>query len=183
MHSDSLWSGPIVLDASAIFNLLGCKKPIDVLQALGVLCIIEERTMAEIIRHPIPGLCHKEVISSLVEKKHVEIYRMSADEYELYLSLVSGKPTECLDDGESAAIAVAVTQKKTVILDDGKARRVFGARFSSASLASSLKLFLAAAERAGWNAGQIHELIQAARLNARMSIMKEEQSLFKNTQL
>jgi predicted nucleic acid-binding protein len=170
--------GPLVLDSSAIFNLLGCGKPVEVVQALGVSCLIEERTLAEIKRHPVSGMCHKEVLSALMQKAKVETYRMSAEEYDLYLTLVSGKPSECLGDGESAAIAAAVFQKRAVILDDGKARRIHGSRFATTPVASSLRMFLAAGKLQRWKTEHIRELIYAAQLNARMNIVKSEAGLF-----
>lgn len=174
---------PLVLDASAVFNLLGSTQPVEVVQALGVDCCIEERTLKEIKRHPIAGLCHKEALDGLYRAAGVRICRMSDDEYKLYLSLVSGAPSECLDDGESAAIAYAVSQKQAIILDDGKARRVLQRRFPSTFAASSLRMFLVAGERAGWGTEKLKKLIQAARVNARMNIVKGEETLFTNLQI
>lgn len=175
---DTFPAGPLVLDASTIFNLLGCGKPVEVVQALQVPCLIEEHTLKEIKRHPIPGLCHKEVLSSLVGNGSVSTYRMSLEAYELYLSLISGKPSECLDDGESAAIATAVSLGYGVMLDDGKARRVHRSRFPATSFASSLRLFLTAGQRSGWNYEDVHRLIFAARANARMNIVTDDKALF-----
>lgn len=171
-------SSPLVLDASAVFNLLGSTRPVEVVQALGVDCYIEERTLKEIKRHPIAGLCHKEALASLQGFAGLRICRMSDKEYSIYLELVSGVPSDCLDDGESAAIAYAVEQNKFVILDDGKARRVLRARFPTTSAMSSLQMFMAAGVRAGWEDKKVEELVQAARRNARMNIVKGQELLF-----
>ncbi|MDB5855083.1 MAG: hypothetical protein JWR22_3124 [Herminiimonas sp.] len=171
-------TGPLVLDASAIFNILGCEKSIEVVRALRVACVIEERTLAEIKRHPIPGFCHEEALFTLTEQAGVQIYRMSSAEYDLYLSLVAGPSSDCLDDGESAAIATAVSKNFAVILDDGKARRVHRGRFPGVPFASSLRLFLAAGSRADWDEDETRDLIAAARMNARMNVVKGEEPLF-----
>jgi predicted nucleic acid-binding protein len=181
--SNDFPDGPLVLDASAIFNLLGCKRPADVLSALAVPCLIEERTLAEIKRHPIPGSCHNEVLSPLLSMGQVRIHRMSAREYDTYLGLVDGKPSESLDDGESAAIAVAASLKHAVILDDGKARRIHLSRFPTIPFASSLRLFIVAGTRSGWPTEQLRELVHAARTNARMNVVKGEEALLSSLEL
>lgn len=176
--SKTIPSGPLVLDASVVFNLLGCQRPDDVLRSIGEVFFIEERTLAEIKRHPIKGMCHKEVLERLVIDGLVRKHRMTPSEYDLYLNLVTGKPAECLDDGESAAIAVAVSLNYTVILDDGKARRIQRERFPSTQVISSLGLFLVAGERGNWSRIDIRNLVVEARTNARMNIVKGEEKLF-----
>jgi predicted nucleic acid-binding protein len=178
--SDAFPNGPLVLDASVVFNLLACRRPDDVLRAIGENSVIEERTLAEIKRHPIEGICHKEVLERLIGEGLVRKHRMASQEYALYLSLVTGNPAECLDDGESAAIAVAVTSNYTVVLDDGKARRIHRERFPSTQVVSSLGLFIAAGERGNWSRIDIRNLVANARTNARMNIVKGEEELFAN---
>jgi len=170
--------GPLILDASVIFNLLGCERPNEVLSALDVDCFIEQRTLAEIKRHPIEGASHKKALSSLQEGGHIHIHRMSTAEYEVYLRLVSGKPSESLGDGESAAIATSLGTAKPAILDDGKARKICNAHFPHLRFSSSLQLFLTAGARAGWPDEHVRSIIRAARKNARMNIVKGEESLF-----
>lgn len=181
--SETIPSGPLVLDASVVFNLLACERPDDVLRSIGEVFFIEERTLAEIKRHPIEGMCHKEVLERLVIGGLVRNHRMTSSEYDLYLNLVTGKPAECLDDGESAAIAVAVSLNYTVILDDGKARRIQRERFPSTQVISSLGLFLAAGERGNWSKIDIRNLVAKARTNARMNIVKGEEKLFASLEL
>lgn len=176
--SDTIPKGPLVLDASVVFNLLASQRPDDVLRMIGEVFFIEERTLAEIKRHPIEGMCHKEVLARLVGDGLVHKHRMTQPEYDLYLSLVTGKPAECLDDGESAAIAVAVNSNYSVILDDGKARRIHRERFPSTQVVSSLGLFLAAGERGNWSNDDIRNLVANARAKARMNIVKGEEELF-----
>lgn len=180
MHSisDTIPSGPLVLDASVVFNLLACGRPNDVLGAIGEVFIIEERTLAEIKRHPIEGMCHKEVLGRLIKSGFVRAHRMGHAEYDVYLGLVTGKPSDCLDDGESAAIAVAANSGHTIILDDGKARRIRRERFPSIVSISSLGLFLTAGARANWSTAEIREVVNAARENARMNIVKGEEKDF-----
>ncbi|WP_321910227.1 hypothetical protein [Paraburkholderia sp. J11-2] len=103
---------------------------------------------------------------------------MSDVAYETYISLVSGPPTQTLDDGESAAIAVAVDGLGSVVLDDKKARRILSSRFELASPGSSLTLLLAAATRANWTLQELREAITAARIVSRMAVVPDDRSLF-----
>lgn len=180
---DNFPTGPLVLDASVIINLLGSGSPAIILAATGVDCIVVEQTLAEITRHPIPGLCHKEILSALGHDGHIQPHRMSSEEYALYLSMIQGPSSESLGDGESAAIAVAVSTKRQVILDDGKARRIHRARFPSAPVASSLQLFVAAGARNNWPVERIRDMVARAMTNARMNIVKGEESLLARLEL
>ena len=174
---DALSASAVVLDASAVINLLGSGKAEKCLKGLAIPCLIEERTFAEIKRHPIPGLCHVAALDELERNALLSVHRMTRDEYEIYLSLVSGTATKSLDDGESAAIAIAVMRGCAVVLDDRKARRVHRDRFPSVQMSSSLRLFIAAGERAGWPKERIAEYVEAARRTARMNIVKGEEGL------
>lgn len=108
----------------------------------------------------------------------LQLCRMSEQAYDTYLSLVSGAPTESLDDGESAAIAIAVDGFGSVVLDDKKARRILSNRFTESTRGSSLSLFLAAATRANWSMQELRAAITAAREVARMAIVPEERILY-----
>jgi len=176
---DNFPIGPLVLDASVIINLLGSGSPETILAATGVDCIVVEQTLAEITRHPIAGLCHKEILSALGHDGHIQLHRMSSEEYALYLSLIQGASSECLDDGESAAIAVAVSTKQAVILDDGKARRIRRERFPSVPVVSSLQLFVAAGVRSGWPLEQVRGVVASAITTAKMNVVKGEEFLLR----
>ena len=169
--------GSLMLDASAVFNLLGCKEPESVLRALNIAIFIEQRTLAEIKRHPIPGFCHQEICDALFNEGLIQLHRMSSQEYETYLDLVSANPESSLGDGESAAIAVALNEKRIVILDDKKARRITKEKFPSIVQGSSLQMFVEAGSRAGWSSERTLSLIREARGNARMNIINTEQTI------
>ncbi len=117
-------------------------------------------------------------LQPLFEEGYLKLCRMSDVAYETYISLVSGPPTQTLDDGESAAIAVAVDGLGSVVLDDKKARRILSSRFELASPGSSLTLLLAAATRANWTLQELREAITAARIVSRMAVVPDDRSLF-----
>lgn len=174
--SDYLPSGPAVLDASVIINLLGTKEPVAVLDALGHKCLIEQRTLREVCRHPIPGLLVESVLSDLVSRNLLEEVRMTEDEYEVYLSYVSSPLGTRLDGGESAALAVA-GRGACVVIDERKARRRAAATVPNIFVASTLRLVLTSAHRAGWGAARAKSLVEQAIQHSRMAAPKEEAHL------
>jgi predicted nucleic acid-binding protein len=176
--SNEFPTGDVVLDASVVINLLGCKHARIVIVGLGVTCLIEKRTLDEIQRHPVPGLSHTRELEVLIQDGLVCVHRMTMPEYLVYLGLVTGEPVNVLGDGESAAIATAVGTGNAVILDDRKARRICGGNFPSVPIASSLRLFVEAARRGKFDNQFLRDLVSAALVNSRMSIMKDERHIY-----
>ena len=72
---------------------------------------------------------------------------MTRVEYDVYLKLVQGSITSRLDDGESAAIALA-SQGYAVILDENKARGVVSKDYPNIHFCSTFRLLLTAAREA-----------------------------------
>ncbi|WP_229514193.1 hypothetical protein [Paraburkholderia terrae] len=165
------------MDASVLFNLLGTGKPKEVLQAIGVTCWVEQRTAAEVRRMP-GQRTEGAPLQPLFDDGCLKLCRMSDQAYEIYISLVSGLPTDTLDDGESAAIAIAADGFGSVVLDDKKARRILSARFKQSSPASSLTFLLAAATRANWTLDELRAAVTAARTVSRMAVVPDERPLF-----
>jgi predicted nucleic acid-binding protein len=170
---DHLPSGPVILDASAIINLLGTEDMPGVLRALGVHGMVEERTLDEIKRHPIDGQDHRAMFGELMGQGVLTVERMTEAEYETYLDLVSRSLAARLDSGESAAIALT-HRGHAVILDENKARGIVARDFKHVHQTSTLRLLLTAGHRGGWALGRVQELVLAARRNARMGVPREE---------
>lgn len=170
--------GNAVLDASVIINLLGCGEPARVLSALGCPCIVETRTLREIRRHPEPGRSHETVLQDLVSRELLVVVRMTDEEYENYLGYVQGPLASRLDDGESAAMAIA-GRGACLILDDRKARRRVVAELPGVSVRSSLQLMLTGACRGGWKLEEARDCVRMAIQHARMGIPREDASLLK----
>jgi predicted nucleic acid-binding protein len=170
---DHLPAGPVILDASAFINLLGCGNTVALVKKLNAVLLIEQRTLKEINRHPVSSFDHKAVIDELVHIQLLKVERMDAAEYETYLSLVQGSLTAKLDDGESAAIAIA-TRGYPVLLDENKARRHVAARFPSISYCSTLRLLLTIGHRSQLKIQDIQALVLSARSHARMGVPKDD---------
>lgn len=177
LPSSKFPAGPLVLDASVLFNLLGTGRPEEILQAIGVTCWVEQRTAAEVRRTP-GQRTEGAPLQPLFDNGCLKLCRMSDHAYETYISLVSGLSTDTLDDGESAAIAIAVDGFGSVVLDDKKARRILSARFEQVTAGSSLSLLLAAATRANWTLAELRAAVSAARTVSRMAVVPDERPLF-----
>lgn len=175
MLFDYLPLRPLVLDASAIINLLGCGDMPGVLRALNVVCLVEEKTLGEVERHPVPGYDHRPVMSALQKSSALKIERMSGPEYEIYISLVQGNLTGRLDDGESAAIALS-SRGYPVVIDENKARRVLTQQFPGTQFCSTLRLLLTAGQRESWSMEAVQNLVLSARRHARMGVPREERA-------
>lgn len=177
--NDYLPSGLVVLDASVLINLLGCRECVAVLEGLRTKCLMEERTLKEVRKHPIPGFDHVEPLRFLRSSGTLEEVRMTDEEYETYLTFVSGPLGKRLDDGESAALAIS-GRGSSIVIDERKARRraVEDPKVTKGlTVASTLQLMLTSGHRQAWSAQKVQELVSSARQHARMSVPKEESAL------
>jgi predicted nucleic acid-binding protein len=175
--SSNFPTGPLILDASVLFNVLGSGVAEDILRAIDVPCLVEERTAAEVRRMPGERV-ESSPLSPLFDAGYLQLHRMSAEAYETYLSLVSGLPTETLDDGESAAIALSTGGLGAVVLDDKKARRILSSRFAGVASATSLSFMVEAARRAGWGEQKLRGAITLARTVSRMAVLHHERAMY-----
>jgi predicted nucleic acid-binding protein len=174
--SDYLPSGEAILDASVIINLLGTKEPSVVLKALGHRSLVEQRTLREVRRHPIPGLPVEAVLADLKSLDLIEEVRMTEQEYEVYLTYVSPPLGTRLDDGESAALAIS-PRGACVVIDERKARRRAASEIPSLVVVSTLRLVLTSAHRAGWTIARARHLVEQAIQHSRMAVPREDAPL------
>lgn len=177
--SNYLPKGIVVLDASVLINLLGCRECVAVLEGLRTKCLMEERTLKEVRKHPVPGCDHAEPLHALLSSGALEAVRMTEEEYETYLTLVSGSLAARLDDGESAALAIS-GRAASIVLDERKARRraAEDPKLSAClTVASSLRLMLTSGYRQAWSVQKVRDLVGEARKSARMGVPKEDTTL------
>lgn len=174
--TDEVPQGEVVLDASAIINILGTGCAVEVFQALGHKCLVEERTLKEVLRHPDPRLSVEDVLDDLQRLGLLEQVRMDDNEYGVFLDKVGSTLPRQLDAGESAAIAIA-SRGACVAIDEKKARKRLLEEGSSLKVVSTLRLLIAAAARAGWPESRARELVVQAKAVARMGVPKEEGEL------
>lgn len=174
--SDHLPSGTLVLDASVVINLLGTAQPVEILAGLRQRCVIEQKTLQEVKRHPIPGFQLEERLEVLFRDGLLEVVRMTDAEYEVFVELVHAPLGVRLGDGESAAIAIAL-RGASIVLDERRARRRVAERLPALATVSSLRLVLTSAHRQHWPECKAAELVAMARLHSRMGVPREDAPL------
>ena len=108
MLFDYLPLRPIVLDASAIINLLGCGDMPSVLRALKVVCLVEEKTLNEVERHPVPGYDHRPVIRELQQSGALKVERMSGLEYQIFISFLSVIAFQIVETGAFNSCSITI---------------------------------------------------------------------------
>lgn len=169
----------LVLDTSAVINILGCGRSALLLRSLGRRCIVEERVLAELTYHPIPLKDAQAEIEHLKHEGLITIERMSDEDYEVFLDIAAASGRPGLGIGESAAIALATNPKirRALVLDDRKARKRAAAQSPTIEVISSVKLFLEAGRTGGLGLEETRNLFVAAIDNAGMCVLKEERDL------
>lgn len=175
---DYLPPGQLVLDASALINLLACGETNEVFNALPRPCLVEEKVFQEISRHPVAGLCHIAALESLTLAGHIEQIRMSDEEYSHFLGMVQAPLGQRLDAGESATLSVAKRRQLVVVIDENKGRTYVTQQMPTVPYVSSLKLLISASFRCGRDQQFLLDLMGNARENARMGIAKDEKQLY-----
>jgi predicted nucleic acid-binding protein len=174
---------PLVIDTSAVINILGCGAGRTLLGSLRRTCVVEERVMLELTYHPIPLRDAQQEVQDLVRQGLLNVIRMDDDDYDLFLELSASSGHPGLGVGESAAIAIAARRGHVVVLDDRKARRRTGTHYPELRLMSSATVFLEAARAGGFSTQETRALFTSAIDNAGMCILKEERNLVAHLEL
>jgi predicted nucleic acid-binding protein len=172
-----------LLDASAVLNLLGTAAAPQLLRGLACQCIVEERVVAELKYHPIPGYDIISEFDQLTAEGLLSSTKMSDHAYEVFLALAGVSGVGGLGIGESAAIAVAQEVGGIVVLDDRKARKHVRIRFPALQVTSSTRLFLQSALGCAMGDENLRTVFLSAQTNASMGILKEERPLVDHLRL
>lgn len=174
---DHLPAGQLVLDASVLINLLGCRAAAEIFSTLDLPCIVEEKVFGEISRHPVSGLCHIEELQALRDAGFIERVRMEGHEYSEFLGLVQAPLGQRLDAGESATLVVAKQRALSVVIDENKARSYVRNQMPQVAVVSTLRLLISATVRSGKDVAYLQGLVTTARQNAKMAVPKDERQL------
>lgn len=136
----SLPSVPLVLDASALINLLGTGTAGEILAHLARPVLVEDVALAELTRHPLPDRDHKAEVATLLEAGLLTKDSMSQQALDIFHDLTSNDIAGGLDDGEAATIAFAVSDFGNAIpvIDEKKANRIFVERWATRTATDSV---------------------------------------------
>jgi hypothetical protein len=162
----------LVFDASVTINFLGTGIARECVQLLDRPVIMADRTFGEIYRHPIKGCNHVTELDNLVRTGHLLIEPLNNDAKELFYDLTGGNLSSGLDDGEAAAIALAVSKGHTTIIgiDDRKARTLLAARWPRQRHLYSLDLLMSQRLVSGLSLPTLAAAIHSALKHARMRV-------------
>jgi predicted nucleic acid-binding protein len=163
----------VVLDTSVVLNVLASGDAARLLKSLEYTFWVPSQVLREVTSEPNPSVGERNSLRSLLNLGLIRETRPDGDTLETYLSLVSAPPPNGLEDGESAAIAVAESLGSAVALDDRKARRIATARRPTHAPISSVELFKSLDGHASFNSGELSTLVFNALHHARMRVPHE----------
>jgi hypothetical protein len=165
-------TGSLIFDASVTINFLGTGVAAQCMRLLGTPVIMADRTFNEIRRHPIPGRDFAAELDELVRSGHLHIESLTGDAKALFFDLSSGNLVGGLDDGEAAAIALAVSRDDTTLIgiDDRKARALLASQWPQQRHLYSLDLLMSERLVAELPRPMLADAIYLALKHARMRV-------------
>jgi predicted nucleic acid-binding protein len=160
----------LILDTSAILNLLGTARPKFLLENLSDRVLAPPAVIDEVLHEPTLDIEKDASFSDLLSNVLIETAQITR-EIESLAILLAGAPTpDNLDDGEAFAIACAVINQAGIVLDERKARRIVHRRRPALICLYTLDLIETAARQADLDQERCAEIIFNALRSARMRI-------------
>ncbi len=162
----------LVLDASVLINFLGSGCVEVILGSLSDRVLMAERTFNEVLRDPSGRMPAAAQRRALVDRGLIIVAPLDHVGNQWFLDLVS--EPDALDDGEAAAVALALVSDAVPVLDERRARRVVRERFAERALESSAGLFRRLSESGRLPPEVLRDALFRALQNARMAVVPEE---------
>lgn len=168
-------SGPIVLDASVLINLLATGRLDSILPQVCASAVVVEEVVAEVRRNPRDRKETPAILEPFFSRAVLTRASISGSEemLESYLDLAGADEQEDLGDGEAASIAYAVHHHYPVALDERKAIGVCRRRFPELQICSSLEILRALASSGSFPPHHVVESVFDALKFARMRVPLE----------
>jgi predicted nucleic acid-binding protein len=161
---------PLVADASVWINLLAGGRAADVLRALPKPTIIPSIALDELERGIDKGRSSHAGVTPLIASGYVTVMDLPEEAEDVYLSLVAGRASQTLDDGEAATLALALHLGATALIDERKAICIATNRFPVLTVATTTDLLLSTRVRAVLDAEQLADALFASLMEARMRV-------------
>lgn len=161
---------PLVADASVWINLVAGGRAVDVLRALASPMIIPSIALGELERGRDKGRSTYAGVTPLIAAGYVTVIDLPQEAEDVYLSLVAGRASQTLDDGEAATLALALHLRATALIDERKAIGIAAARFSDLTVATTTDLLLSTHVRSILNAEALAVAVFASLTQARMRV-------------
>jgi predicted nucleic acid-binding protein len=163
----------LVLDASALINLLGTGIAGELVKAANRRMLVEDYAFEELRRHPLPEQDIQSEIAALLDSRLLQRVRMDDGARALFRELTDGDLTAGLDDGEAATIAYAMSHAAAIpVIDEKKASTVFVQRWASRTIVDTVTLLGLPCIIAAFSEEQYASAIHSALRYARMRVPK-----------
>jgi predicted nucleic acid-binding protein len=161
----------LVLDASALINLLGTGMAGDLVKAANRRMFVENYAFEELRRHPLPDQDLQTELAALLESCLLQRVTMDDTARIVFRELTDGDLTAGLDDGEAATIAYAVSHEARVpVIDEKKANSVFGRRWHSRMIVDTITLLRQSSVSNAFTEERYSAAIHSALVHARMRV-------------
>ena len=172
LPSTSNENAPLVLDASAIINLLGTGLAPEILALLNTNVLAERIAFDEVIRHPLPGVDHADAMSELTRSGLLLVQDMDRPAREIFRDLTSGDLTSGLDDGEAATIAFAIRHSPACVpvIDERKAANLFARRWTDRSVINTVAILSDRRVTKHITRTRLADAVYSALMHARMRV-------------
>jgi predicted nucleic acid-binding protein len=161
---------PFVADASVWINLDAGGRAVDVLRALASPTIIPSIALGELERGRDKGRSAYVGITPLIAAGYITVIDLPDAAEDIYLSLVAGRASQTLDDGEAATLALALHFGVTALIDERKAISIAAARFPNLTVATTTDLLLSSHVRSVLDADALTAALFASLTQARMRV-------------
>jgi predicted nucleic acid-binding protein len=141
-----------------------------ILQASRFTSIVPEAVLREVQREPELKVSSDSSWGKLIDDKIITVAPDTDASLTLAIELAGAAIPNDLDDGEAFAIALAVTRKAVLVLDERKARRIVLERFSELKLMFTIEYIEDTAQFAGLSESETSDVIFSALRYARMRV-------------
>ena len=132
----------LVADASVWINLIAGGRALDILRALDQPTIIPSIVFGELERGRDKVRSAAKGLAALIDTGDVTVVDLPPAAEDVYLSLVAGRVSQTLEDGEAATLALALALGATALIDERKAIGIAATRFPGLNVATTTDLLL-----------------------------------------
>lgn len=163
----------LVLDASALLNLMGTGFAREILQALSRPVFVTSEAAGEVKRNPRDGQPAEILVRELETDGLLRVVKISEHAYEVFIDLVGAESPDDLDDGEASCIAHAEEIRATAVIDENKGTRIALARNRIAGCLHSLDLLASTVVTDRLSRADVRDAVTGALQFARMRVPRD----------
>lgn len=161
---------PLVADTSVWINLIAGGRALDILGAFDRPTIIPKIAFGELERGRDKGRSTAAGLATLIDAGHVTVVDLPPAAEDVYLSLVAGRSSQTLEDGEAATLALALDLGATALIDERKAIGIAATLFPDLNVTTTTDLLLSERIRSVLTPVDLSDALFAMLTEARMRV-------------